>query len=177
MPELYSIRIRKEALKFAAAHMTVFPDGTKEALHGHQYMPTVTVSMIENEFKEMIPFSEIKKGMTAIAKEWDEKILLATQNPYFKVIKKTKSSLDFTLCKKRYVLPVEEVVLLETQNITCEDLAKVYFERLYSKVRALKKAEIMGVSVDIEESPGQGATYHFHPEHLDSALHSEHDHE
>ena len=37
MLDSYEIRIRKEALKFAASHMTVFPDGTKEALHGHNY--------------------------------------------------------------------------------------------------------------------------------------------
>ena len=29
------IHIRKDHLKFAAAHMTVFPDGGKECLHGH----------------------------------------------------------------------------------------------------------------------------------------------
>jgi hypothetical protein len=34
MLESYGIRIRKDALKFAASHMTVFPDGSKGALHG-----------------------------------------------------------------------------------------------------------------------------------------------
>jgi hypothetical protein len=37
----YRIYIRKEALKFSAAHMTVFPDGTKERLHGHNYRTEV----------------------------------------------------------------------------------------------------------------------------------------
>jgi hypothetical protein len=34
MLESYGIRIRKDALTFAASRMTVFPDGSKRALHG-----------------------------------------------------------------------------------------------------------------------------------------------
>ena len=63
MPEHVEIRIRKEALKFAAAHMTVFPDGTKEALHGHQYLPTLTVRVKDASFEKMLPFSEFKSAM------------------------------------------------------------------------------------------------------------------
>ena len=160
MPQYTEIRIRKEALKFAAAHMTVFPDGTKEALHGHQYQPTLSLRVTSTAFKNMLPFSELKDAMKKIAKLWDEKVLLATENPHYQKIRQTKDSLEFTLCKKRYVLPREEVVLLKVENITCEELARAYYEFLASELEELFESKlVIQVSVYIEESPGQGAAY------------------
>ena len=159
MASSYEIRIRKEAHKFASSHMTVFPDGTKEALHGHQYQPTVKIKVQEVELKKMIPFSEVKAGMKKIAALWDEKVLLATLNPHFKLKKRSKKEVELTLCKKRYVLPAEEVVFLKVDNVTCENLARAYFEFLEMELDLLKNKNILAVSVDIEESPGQGAAY------------------
>ena len=157
--KVYEIRIRKDALKFASSHMTVFSDGTKEALHGHHYQPTVSIQFQDASFKKMIPFSDVKLGMKKIAALWDEKVLLATQNPYFKIIKKTKDSFEFSLCKKKYLLPKDEVVLLKVDNITCEALAEAYFEFLEMELDLFEIENITSVSVYIEESPGQGAAF------------------
>lgn len=160
MPEVYEIRIRKEALKFASSHMTVFPDGTKEALHGHQYQPTITLKLKDASFEAMLPFSEVKNSMKKIAKLWDERVLLATENPHFKILKHSKNEIEFTLCNKRYVIPSDEVVLLKVDNITCENLARAYYEFLQSDLHAIfSNKNIQSVSVYIEESPGQGASY------------------
>ena len=35
--ESWSIDIQKEYFKFSAAHFLIFPDGTAERLHGHNY--------------------------------------------------------------------------------------------------------------------------------------------
>lgn len=145
--------------------MTVFPDGTKEALHGHQYMPTVTISYDDAQHLPMISFQEVKKGMAEIAKKLDEKVLLASLNPHFKLVSQSKTEIEFLLCKKRYVLPHDEFELLPVDNITCENLAKIYFDFLYEKIDILRREDVLGVSIDIEESPGQGATYHFQVDH------------
>jgi 6-pyruvoyltetrahydropterin/6-carboxytetrahydropterin synthase len=160
MPESYEICIRKEALKFSASHMTVFPDGTKEALHGHHYVPTLTLKVRDASFEAMVPFSRFKEGMKKIAALWDEKVLLATENPFFEMVRSGRQELEFRLCGKRYVLPADEVVLLRTDNITCEALAKAYYEFLSAEIDAdLKSRNVLSVSVHIEESPGQGASY------------------
>jgi 6-pyruvoyltetrahydropterin/6-carboxytetrahydropterin synthase len=159
MPHSYEIRIQKEALKFASSHMTVFADGTKEPLHGHQYMPSIVIEVREANFKNMIAFSEIKAGMKKLAALWDERVLIATENPHFEVVKKTKESIEFTLCQKRYVLPADEVVLLKVDNITCEALAQAYYEFLEMELELSQNPNILRVSVLIEEAPGQGASY------------------
>jgi 6-pyruvoyltetrahydropterin/6-carboxytetrahydropterin synthase len=160
MPEHVEIRIRKEALKFAAAHMTVFPDGTKEALHGHHYVPTLTLGVRDSSFKAMLPFADLKIAMKKIAALWDEKVLIATENPHYQKIKQTKDSLEFTLCKKRYLLPRDEIVQLKIDNVTCEELARAYFEFLASELdEVFTDKNVLYVKVYIEESPGQGAAF------------------
>ncbi len=160
MPEHFEIRIRKEALKFAAAHMTVFRDGSKEALHGHGYQPTLSLKLKSSTFENTVPFSDFKKAMKKIAGEWDEKVLIATENPHFKKVKQSTNSLEFILCKKRYVLPRDEVALLKTDNITCESLAKSYFELLKADLnKEFNDPNVLEIQVYIEESPGQGAAY------------------
>jgi 6-pyruvoyltetrahydropterin/6-carboxytetrahydropterin synthase len=107
----------------------------------------------------MIPFSAVKIGMKKIATLWDEKVLLASENPYFKKSKQTKDSIEFSLCKKKYVLPRDEVVLLKVDNITCEALAEAYYEFLEMELDFFDNKNITAVSVYIEESPGQGAAF------------------
>ena len=167
------IHIHKEALKFSSAHMTVFPDGTKEALHGHNYTTTVSLDLIDTSLKQMVSFSEIKKEIRAICEAWDEKVLLPGKCPFFEIKGQAaggaeaggandtlrSGELEFYLCDKRYVLPSEEAVLLPIDNVTSERLAeefcRLFVERL--KTRSLLE-KFTGIQVNIEETPGQGAT-------------------
>ncbi len=160
----YQIHIRKEALKFSSAHMTVFSDGTKEALHGHNYRSSISVDFERFSLSEMIPFSDFKSAMKAICDQWDEKVLLPAQCPYFKITHEDESTLDFTLCGKRYLLPRDEVELLPLDNVTTETLAAEFCKRLVTKLgpETLKKG-IRKIEVKIEEMLGQGASFFYAP--------------
>ena len=164
-PYPYTITIRKEAFKFSSAHMTVFPDGTKEALHGHNYSTEVAFDLKDISLKNMIPFSDFKKLIKEICDEWDEKVLLPTNCPFLEFITQTETELEFLLCHKRYVLPREDVALLPLDNITAETLSKEFCLTLLKQLSGplLTKA-LSGVRVRIDESPGQGATYTWSPE-------------
>ena len=153
------IHIRKESLKFSSAHMTVFPDGTKEALHGHNYQVALSVELKATSFEKMIPFADFKKVLKSLCEAWDEKVLIATENPYFESVKKDKKEIEFKLCKKRYVLPLDEAELLPLDNISSESLAE-HFLALFLKAFGEKnlKKWATELSIRIEESPGQGAS-------------------
>jgi len=156
----HKLHIKKDAFKFSAAHMTVFPDGTKESLHGHNYTIEVTVHLKEISFKKMISFSEIKSAMRIICEEWDEKVLIALKNPYFEIRSESSVEIDFLLCKKRYVLPKDEVAFLPIDNITSEALAEEFASRLGNALKIrIQSQEIIGLQVRIEESFGQGSTF------------------
>jgi len=139
--------------------MTVFPDGSKESLHGHNYSTEVSLELSSIALNDTIAFSVVKKIMREICEAWDEKVLLPSQCPFFELLKKDEQSVEFSLCKKRYVLPADEVVFLALDNITSETLAGEFSRRLILGLKKLPEFSlIQSVSVRVEESPGQGGT-------------------
>lgn len=157
----FRIQIRKEALKFSAAHMTVFADGSKENLHGHNYRTSVEIEFEHFSLPEMIPFSDVKSEMRKICQEWDEKILLPSQCPFIKLNEIEDNGLEVLACGKRYLFPRDEVVLFSADNITSESLAKTFSERLVGSLStsALARAGVRSIETKIEEITGQGASY------------------
>jgi 6-pyruvoyltetrahydropterin/6-carboxytetrahydropterin synthase len=157
----FRIQIRKEALKFSSAHMTVFADGTKENLHGHNYRTVAKLEFERFSLAEMLPFSDLKSEMKKICAEWDEKVLLPASCPFLKIQSNDGPSVDLLVCGKRYVLPKDETVFLPVDNITTESLAKIFCERLAAALSrpALERAKVRSIEVSIEEMLGQGASY------------------
>jgi len=160
----WKIHIRKDNLKFSAAHMTVFPDGSKEGLHGHNYQIELEVELAgEPALARMLSYQSFKRALRSVCKAWDEKVLVAGANPWLEVLSSDEGDYAFRLCGKRYVLPVEEVAVLEVDNITAENLARVFFERFWEKLTrdpSIPWREwIAAASLRVEESRGQGATY------------------
>ncbi len=157
------IHIRKDHLKFAAAHMTVFPDGGKESLHGHNYQVELTVELTEPALARMLSYEVFKQALKTVCRAWDEKVLIAADNPWLKWLPAEADECAFRLCGKRYVLPADEVAMLEVDNISAENLARLLFERFWAELttdRAVPWRErIIAVSLRIDESRGQGATY------------------
>lgn len=159
----WKIHIRKDNLKFSAAHMTVFPDGSKEGLHGHNYQVELEVELAEPALARMLSYEAFKQALRAVCNAWDEKVLVAGDNPWLEPLSGTKSEYAFRLCGKRYVLPADEVAVLSVDNITAENLARVFFDRFWRELtrdHAIPWRErIVAVSLRIDESRGQGATY------------------
>ena len=155
----HHFHIQKDSLKFASAHMTVFPDGQKEALHGHNYTTRVSLELSSIALKDTIAFSVVKKMMREICQQWDEKVLLPALCPFFRILKRDQQEVEFILCQKRYVLPADETVFLDLDNITSESLAGEFSRRLILGLNGLPEFSVVeSVSVVIEESPGQGGT-------------------
>src|SRR5688572_14813058 len=139
--------------------MTVFPDGTKERLHGHNY--TIAVALDVDDIRlstgAMIPFAPIKAALVELCAAWKEYVLLAEQNPHFEIVRED-SELEFKLCGQRYVLPRGDVLLLPIDNISVEALAAHVAAILRTKLAAIAAPHVRSLEVTIEESPGQGAS-------------------
>lgn len=159
----WKLHIRKDNLKFSAAHMTVFPDGSKEGLHGHNYEVTLEVELWEPLLAHMLSYEIFKRALRLVCAEWDEKVLLARDNPWFIQLPGPAEECSFRLCGKHYVLPTDEVALLAVDNITVENLVRIFFERFWANLTADRTVpwheRIMAASLRIDESRGQGATY------------------
>ena len=140
--------------------MTVFSDGTKERLHGHNFQVTLELEVQNTSFLEFIDFGVIKKGISELCESWDEKLLLAALNPHFKSLGRSPGETEFTLCGSRYVLPELEVVLLPIDNVTVENLAAELGRLLEVRLLStLSNPNVLGFAVQVSESPGQSATW------------------
>jgi 6-pyruvoyltetrahydropterin/6-carboxytetrahydropterin synthase len=164
-----SLHIHKDRLKFAAAHMTVFVDGTKEKLHGHNYQLFLTLNLktpaLAQSLPQLVPFSLFKTSAQQICDEWDEHLLLAEVCPFLKITEKNQTSVDFQLCGVRYVIPSHEIIWIPTDNITTETLAQYFSQRFLELIKTQAKAHaldfqtIKSIEIRIEETPGQGSSH------------------
>jgi 6-pyruvoyltetrahydropterin/6-carboxytetrahydropterin synthase len=154
---IHKIRIARAEHKFSCAHMTVFPDGSKERLHGHNYTIGVVLEVQAIALASMIPFAPIKAALGELCQAWKEHVLLATENPHFALIR-DDSELEFTLCGERYVLPRRDALLLPLDNISVEALAAHVAGVLRARLASLELSSARSLEVTIEESPGQGAS-------------------
>ena len=78
--ERWSILIEKEYLKFSCAHFLIFPDGSKERLHGHNYQVVAEVDGNLSEFGLVIDFKMVKPIIKALCDELDEHWLIPGQH-------------------------------------------------------------------------------------------------
>ena len=160
----WTLHIRKDNLKFSAAHMTVFPDGGKERLHGHNYQVQLDVELAEPPtLQRMLSYDLFKQILRAVCADWDEKVLIAADNPWLEWLPSAADERAFRLCGKRYVLPADDVEILAADNITVENLARLLFERFWAALARERVApwleRIRSVALRVDESRGQGATY------------------
>lgn len=147
--------LAREQYKFSCAHMTVFPDGSKERLHGHNYTIGLSIEVARVDLASMIPFSTIKSALSQLCTEWKERVLLAERNPHFVIVRDDGRELEFTLCRERYVMPRGDALLLPIDNISVEALAAHVAERLRDHIA--RHPAVGGFEVTVSEHPGQGA--------------------
>jgi 6-pyruvoyltetrahydropterin/6-carboxytetrahydropterin synthase len=149
----HRIAIAREQYKFSCAHMTVFADGTKERLHGHNYTLAVEVEVERVDLQAMIPFAPIKLALAELCAAWKEHVLVATKNPFFELVR-DDAELEFTLCGERYVMPRRDALLVPIDNISVEALAAHIAGLLRDRIA---RPGALALTVTVEESPGQGA--------------------
>ena len=161
----WTLHIRKDILKFSAAHMTVFADGGKERLHGHNYQVHLEVELAEPPaLARLLSYEAFKRVLRAVCDDWDEKVLIAGDNPWLEWLSsEAEDECAFRLCGKRYVLPADEVAILAIDNVTTENLARLLFERFWAELTLDPtipwRERIRGARLRIDESRGQGAIY------------------
>jgi 6-pyruvoyltetrahydropterin/6-carboxytetrahydropterin synthase len=152
----HRLTIARDQYKFSCAHMTVFPDGTKERLHGHNYTIAVALDVARVELAAMVPFAAIKACLSELCTAWKEHVLIAARNPHL-VILRDDTELELTLCGQRYAMPREDALLLPIDNVSVEALAAHVAGMLRERIAALSP-NVHALEVTVEEVPGQGAS-------------------
>ncbi|MBX7116434.1 MAG: 6-carboxytetrahydropterin synthase [Myxococcaceae bacterium] len=156
----HRIFVGKDVHKFSSAHMSLFPDGSKERIHGHNFRVSVSLVVKDTRVENMVDFALLKSALVEQCREWDQRLLLPAQAPSLKVTRQDATETEFTFCGKRYVVPADEVTLLPMTNVVVETLAEG-FARAYVKRlgAALRPGVVEAVEVTVTESEGQGGVF------------------
>lgn len=153
--ESWSIAIDKDYLKFSAAHFLIFPDGTAERLHGHNYKVYVDLHTDLDAHGLVVNFQEIKPLVRALCDELDEHVLLPGQHPVLKATK-VDDQIEVRYRDRRYSIPANEVILLPIGNTSAENLAAWVGRSLHDRMmKAWPGLVVRSLSIGIEETPGQ----------------------
>lgn len=159
MTSTHRIFVGKDVHKFSCAHMTVFPDGSKERLHGHNFQVEVAIELKTIAFHEILDFAIVKRAIQAQCDSWTERLLLAGKNPHYKELRRDGEELEFTLCGKRYVVPRGDALILDVDNIVVETLAALFAQQLVARLGGDLRPEVVAsLEVTISESSRQGST-------------------
>lgn len=157
---LSTIVIEKQGLKFSSAHLTIFPDGSQERLHGHNYQVRLELKTERLPAGQMIPFSVLKTELKRLCDAWDEYVLLPAHSPF---LKRGEAGPDtnenFCIGPNYYSLPKSEVIWLDCETISCERLSEVFLREFHAAVApSIDVFPWRELSIQVLESPHQGAT-------------------
>ena len=149
----YRVRVERNKLKFAAAHMATF-GGQMEPLHGHNYAVTIEVAGNLTDDAWVCDFSTLKSLGKAICDELDHKFLLQADSHVLE-IDEGQTNYKVRFGDRGFVFPKSDVRSLPIDNTTAERLAEYFILRLKPELVAQGATNITSISVGVDEAPGQ----------------------
>ena len=152
---MYEIILGKEYFNFSAAHFIVFDKTNREMLHGHNYYLTVIFRGKKLKSGKLIDISVIKPKIRSICDEMDHKFILPNKNEFLK-IHETSESIELSHNQKQFKFPNDDVIFIDENNSTMENLANIFIKKIIPIINDLSKIE--EIQVIVEESKGQKAS-------------------
>ena len=147
------MKIEIHNMEFSAAHFLIEHDKCSR-MHGHNWRLSVVGEGEIDKNGFVMDFSEFKMVVRGVVVKYDRRILIPTENEQIK-IKEIDSELELSVGDKSYVFPKRDCLLLPLSNVTCEELAVLFWNEIRNKLgRVFESMEVL-----IEEKKGQGARY------------------
>lgn len=154
---LITVTLFKDRQKFSAAHFTMFEDGEVERLHGHNYRVSVSFKGRDPKMGMLFPFHHIKPELKKLCDQWDERILIPLRSEWVEVLE-SGSQCEVTVSTPQthrfYSFPKDEVIGLSCDNVTSENLAILFAQKLADVTRSCAPG-VLSLSVAVSESSGQ----------------------
>jgi len=164
--EHWSIEVEKESFKFSAAHFLIFPDGSAERLHGHNYRVFLEVRAELSQFGLVIDFQRIKPVVRKLLRTLHEHLLLPGEHRELRIIEHEQDdSIEVLYRERRYIIPRAEVVVLPINNTSSENLAAWIGRQLLGLLKdEFPEVEVSELRLAVEETSGQRGVYNYSAE-------------
>lgn len=167
----FHIQLAKETFKFSASHFTLLSPNHAERLHGHNYQVSVECAVSSlGPLGMAFEFNTLKSLVKSLTEQWDERVLIPAKSPELKLrdeLVEQEPHLNVGFERRAYRFPKSDLVMLETENITSEELARIFTAELAVAWKQSAKlsqdpsleTRIQTLTVKIEETRGQSASY------------------
>ena len=160
--ENWGIDLAKEAFVFSAAHFLIFPDGTSERLHGHNYRVFVEVGADLSQYGLVIDFQRIKPLVRELLEALNEHWLVPGEHPVLEVKERGDGVTEVRYGDEYYAAPSGDVLVLPLNNISTENLAAFLGRGLRTRIgEEFPDVTLTRLRVGVEETPGQRGVYEF----------------
>jgi 6-pyruvoyltetrahydropterin/6-carboxytetrahydropterin synthase len=162
MSERFKVRVTKDHLVFCSGHFISYEGDKCERLHGHNYRTAVEVEGVLDSNFYVFDFIALKRETKTITDELDHRMMLPTRNALIHV-EPSARSIQVKYRDREWLFPRDDCVLLPIENTTAELLARYIAQRLLVVLQERHRFKPEVLRVEVEESPGQSATYEWLP--------------
>ena len=140
-------------IRFVAGHFLPSIDKCSR-LHGHNYALLIEIEGESGSDGIIIDFIKVKEAAHTIVREIDHKMLLPSGGTAMKV---TRSGEQFSVHfnDKSYSFPAADVTILPVENVSAENLASYFADRLAES--GIFEDNVSGINVGVAEGRGQEA--------------------
>lgn len=152
------VRVERNRLRFAAAHMATFA-GDCEPLHGHNYDLMVEVQGDLTGESWVIDFGLLKRLARGVCEQLDHRFLLQRQSRLLASEQRDGLWLVRFGDDRCYQFPAQDVIALPIDNSTAERLAEWIHAQIADGLRSHAVSNIVRLNVGVEEMPGQSGWY------------------
>lgn len=160
--ESWSIHLHKEYFKFSCAHFLIFPDGSKERLHGHNYHVDAEIAGQLTDKGIVIDFIQVKPVIRELCDELDEHWLVPGEHPELVVKPRDDGHTEVSYRDCRYLAPSDEIIVLPINNTSAENLATWIGRELVRRIGdRFGRTQIQRLDLKVSETSGQWGVYHF----------------
>lgn len=160
--ERWSIELEKENFKFSCAHFLIFPDGSAERLHGHNYRVFVEIEAQLSRFGLVIDFKMIKPVIREICDALDEHWIIPGEHAVLRWNERPDGVVEVRYLDRYYAAPREDVIVLPINNSSSENLATWFARELKRRVELrFADVRVARLRVSVEETSGQRGVYLF----------------
>ncbi len=158
--EKWSILIEKEYLKFSCAHFLIFPDGSKERLHGHNYQVVVEVDGTLSEHGLVIDFKQVKPIVRELCDWLDEHWLVPGEHSELTYRHRDDGHTEVHYRQCHYLAPTDEIIVLPINNTSAENFAAWIGRTLLARLRErFGNLAVRTLRCAVSETRGQSGIY------------------
>jgi len=151
---LTTIDLHMQALKFSAAHFTIFDAKERERLHGHNYAVTCRITAPVGDEGLTCDYAIFKKKLFALVDGLDEYTLIAKYSPHLKI--EEEGPFYKIFYDDHYMmLRKDETILMPIFNATVEEFSHYILQQLCSDESFLAEHDVRQLEITVASGPGQ----------------------